>query len=227
MNAQVRNEGGVIHRRRRLVELVLMLLVFAGVGWGLSNHEDKSQLQAIIGRADLDDLMVERRSWQPSTLSDLEMWFGADWLFQMTRQTVEFQARGPAVDDARLHLIVGLRNLESLTLWDARISDAAISELSALPRLRSVDFSGTPLTDAGLAQLARVSSLKSVILSGTKVSKAGIAKLHEALPACRIEGPEYVAPPPCAGTCGNADDFLNQTVSEPNAVPAKATFATQ
>jgi hypothetical protein len=72
-----------------------------------------------------------------------------------------------------------------------------------------------------------VSSLKSVILSRTKVSKAGMTKLKAALPDCRIEGPEYVAPPPCAGTCGNADDFLQRTVSAPNAVPAKTTLATQ
>ena len=180
----------------------MTLLAFAGVGWALSKCADNDLLQAIIEPADLDDLMVDRRSWQPDLASNLEMWLEVDWLYRMTLQTVTFQARGPAIDDERLHLITGLKCLENLTLKEAHISDAPLSELASLPLLRSVDFTGTPLTDVSLSQLAHLSGLNCIILSRTKVTDAGMAKLRAALPNCRIEGPEYVAPPPWAFRCG-------------------------
>jgi hypothetical protein len=209
-----------------LVNVALILLAFAGVGLALSKCADNDVLQAIIEPADLDEVMVDRRSWQPSTISDLEIWLGADWLYRMTLQTVTFQAGGPAVDDERLHLIAGLKSLESLTLKEARITDTSLSELAALPRLRSVELSGTPLTDMSLSQLAHLSGLNCIILSRTKVTEGGVAKLRTALPDCRIEGPEYVAPSPLSGTCGVADDWLRQTTSSTKHASARTTLAT-
>ena len=89
--------------------------------------------------------------------------------------------------------LVRLPGLESLILWQTRITDAGLERLLGLSRLRALDLRGTDVTDAGLALLeplgarGELRSLETVHLDGTRVTARGVARLRAAAPRWYVE----------------------------------------
>jgi hypothetical protein len=79
------------------------------------------------------------------------------------------------VTDAGLKALRTCRELKSLSLVGAPVTDAGLAELEGLP-LTSLDLRRTQITDAGLAHLTGF-RLESLMLGDTQVSDAGLQYL--------------------------------------------------
>jgi hypothetical protein len=93
---------------------------------------------------------------------------------------------GPALTDAGLASLKGLKNLEVLSVDGAEITDAGLEALLEMPRLEVLDLSKTKVSDAGLETLKRIKKLRFVRLDGSRVTCQGAQALQEALPDLRV-----------------------------------------
>jgi hypothetical protein len=90
------------------------------------------------------------------------------------------------VTDAGLKELAGLKDLRALDLSHTQVKGAGLKELAGLKRLRALNLAYTKVPDAGLKALAGMKSLQWLSLHRTKVTAAGIAALQKELPACTI-----------------------------------------
>jgi 5-hydroxyisourate hydrolase-like protein (transthyretin family) len=85
--------------------------------------------------------------------------------------------KGQATDDG-LRTLAGLRNLESLYVWDAgHVTDAGVAHLAGLTSLRELHFSNGQLGDGALAVFGRLPGLRGLSLQGNAFSNAGLKHL--------------------------------------------------
>ena len=83
-----------------------------------------------------------------------------------------------SITDEGLAPIAGLSNLDDLVIsGNPRLGDAGMAHLSSLTKLRSLSIVGTAVSDAGLPAIARITSLRSLYLGKTRVTDAGLASL--------------------------------------------------
>jgi hypothetical protein len=79
-----------------------------------------------------------------------------------------------------------LKQLQTLSLFVAKVTDAGLKGVACLEQLQSLDLSTTDVTDAGLQELAGLKQLQSLELVETQVTQAGIRQLRRALPQCQV-----------------------------------------
>jgi hypothetical protein len=89
---------------------------------------------------------------------------------------------GPAVTDACLIRLRGLRRLRLLFIYDSQITDAGMAELSSFTSLRQLHLSAPDATDAGLKHLEALTNLDDLELLTPNVSSEAIGRLEAALP---------------------------------------------
>ncbi len=144
------------------------------------------------------------------------------------------------ITDAGLDHLVGLTQLESLTIEDNQsITDAGIAKLATLTKLNSLNVGTTKITDksleiagklpaleklsiahaaditdAGLSNLDGLKNLKEVWLPGTAVTPAGVKKLEAAHPGILVHGFDDEAEE------AEVDDGAAQQVPDAAAQPA-------
>ena len=94
---------------------------------------------------------------------------------------------GDKANDSWLPHLVGMRQLRSLTIKRAMVSDKGIESIAELTSLISLDIKYTPVTDASLTHIEKLAQLRFVKLYGTKVSKEAADKLQNALAATEID----------------------------------------
>ncbi|HEV3300733.1 MAG TPA: M56 family metallopeptidase, partial [Planctomycetaceae bacterium] len=74
---------------------------------------------------------------------------------------------GGQITDGGLQRVAALRDLEGLSLRDARlVSCAGLAELTKLPQLRRLELTNAPICDAALAQFAGLRSLEELSIEG-------------------------------------------------------------
>ena len=100
-------------------------------------------------------------------------------------EAVEFS--GDKADDSWLPHLVGMRQLRSLTIKRAMVSDKGIESVAELTSLVSLDIKYTPITDASLPHMQNLPKIRFVKLYGTKVSKEAADKLQVALAAAEVD----------------------------------------
>ena len=66
------------------------------------------------------------------------------------------------------------RAIESLNLFETRVTDAGMKSLEPLTKLKHLDVTGTRVSDKGLAYLARLPELESLYVGRTAVTEAGV-----------------------------------------------------
>jgi beta-lactamase regulating signal transducer with metallopeptidase domain len=78
---------------------------------------------------------------------------------------------GGQITDGGLRQIAGLKELQGLTLRDARlVSSSGIAELMKLPRLRRLELTNAAIGDAEFAQLASIETLEELSVEGSDLS---------------------------------------------------------
>lgn len=93
----------------------------------------------------------------------------------------------PDTRSGHLLHIKELRNLRTLVLTEAKVTDEGLSHLRALTNLRVLDLNDTKITDEGLSQLSGLEKLRKLYLGGTSVTGAGLRHL-KALHNLRVLG---------------------------------------
>jgi internalin A len=81
------------------------------------------------------------------------------------------------ITDAGLKELAGLKNLQSLHIFNTKISGNGLKELSELNNLQDLDLLSTQVTDAGLKVLASLKNLQALNLGNTRVSNVGLKEL--------------------------------------------------
>ena len=82
------------------------------------------------------------------------------------------------IRNSDLACLGALRELETLSLWDAAITDSGLAHLRALDRLASLSLQGTAVTDAGMAELAKHRDIVNLDLTGMRVTDAALIRLR-------------------------------------------------
>jgi WD40 repeat protein/Leucine-rich repeat (LRR) protein len=85
--------------------------------------------------------------------------------------------RTPAISDAGLRHLKGLRGLQVLRLRGAAITDAGAEHLVGLAELRKLGIGGTQVGDAGLSPIGRLAQLRELDLGSTPLAGPGLAAL--------------------------------------------------
>jgi internalin A len=85
----------------------------------------------------------------------------------------------PAITDAGLVHIAGLRHLTNLELYDTQITDAGLVQLKGSSDLQSLSLSSTKVTDAGLVHLEGLSNLRMLSLDSTAITNVGLGTLKK------------------------------------------------
>lgn len=86
------------------------------------------------------------------------------------------ELRGGISDDG-LRQILGLHNLQELSIQRTKITDAGARELTHLARLESLDISRTAITDAALESICQLKQLRKLKLNFVAISDAGLRNL--------------------------------------------------
>jgi len=78
---------------------------------------------------------------------------------------------GGQITDGGLRRVAALKELEGLSLRDARlVSCAGLAELPKLPQLRRLELTNAPICDAAVAELAALQSLEELSVEGSSLS---------------------------------------------------------
>lgn len=88
-------------------------------------------------------------------------------------------------NDAQMKFIARLKDLEWISIYDGKITDAGLASCSSLRNLRKLDLDGCRLvSDDALAHLRRADKLESLQLNSTHIGDRGMAFVAE-LPALK------------------------------------------
>lgn len=93
---------------------------------------------------------------------------------------------GAAITDRSMPAIGSLATLQTLHLDRTAVTDAGLKALTALPNLTSITLNRTGITDAGMESLAQIKSLTSVNVANTDVGDDGERVLKAANPRIRV-----------------------------------------
>ncbi|MDG3008052.1 leucine-rich repeat domain-containing protein [Paludisphaera mucosa] len=84
---------------------------------------------------------------------------------------------GELATDRAMETIEGLTELETLRMWDAKVTDAGVAKMRALRKLKVLQISEAGLGDDSLAHLASLARLERLDLAGNRFTDAGLAHL--------------------------------------------------
>ncbi len=93
-----------------------------------------------------------------------------------TLRTIDLNSN-KRVDDEGLKKLARLKDIQELSIWEARVTDAGLKELAGLKSLRVLILWNTRVTDAGLKELAGLKALQTLYLNDTSVTDAGLKEL--------------------------------------------------
>ena len=91
--------------------------------------------------------------------------------------------RGPDITDAGLASLANLPTLHTLNIYDSEISGVGLARLAASKQLKALELAGSTITDEGIANVVHFPELERLKLTGTIVtsecgpSLAGLPKL--------------------------------------------------
>ncbi|HZZ70887.1 MAG TPA: protein kinase [Pirellulales bacterium] len=80
--------------------------------------------------------------------------------------------------DEDLRRFKGFTRLETVSLNNTPIGDAALAFLAACPALRDLSLNNTRVTDAGLAAVGHLPSLRLLVVGGTAITDRGLEQLN-------------------------------------------------
>jgi internalin A len=78
------------------------------------------------------------------------------------KPVIKVELRGEKVTDERLKELLGLKQLQSLTLYRTAVTDAGLKGLAGFPRLQSLSLFATGVSDAGLKEISGLKQLQSL-----------------------------------------------------------------
>jgi Leucine-rich repeat (LRR) protein len=141
-----------------LLTLLLFTLVVASASswYAYRNHRAGSQAEAA-------EKLTE---FQPMILYD-----------DVNVKCVWFGNTSKLPHDEDLTILKSFPQLESLSLYYARITDAGLQNLETLTQLRELHLSSSKITDDGLIHLKSLKQLQSLGLWGTKITDRGLHHL--------------------------------------------------
>ena len=91
------------------------------------------------------------------------------------------------ITDAGVNELAGLQKLEKLILSHAKITDACLKDLSGMKGLRTLELSSTGVTYAGIKEHAEpFHALKLIGVNFAKPSSVSIEELKRVLPKCLV-----------------------------------------
>jgi uncharacterized membrane protein/mono/diheme cytochrome c family protein len=109
-------------------------------------------------------------------------------LAKISRQVYTLNLRGAGVTDAQLQALAAFENLVSLRLELNPVTNAGLEPLSKLSKLAYLNLYGTKVSDASLPLLAALPSLHEVFLWQTAVTSAAVAKFGREHSGVRVNG---------------------------------------
>ena len=128
--------------------------------------------------------------WGCTSLTHLELDFtnvGDDGLRALAelRQLEQLSLFSTKVTDAGVGHLRGLP-LRELDLGETSITDHCVSSILRLGDLQELGLFATALTDAGLMSLTRMSGLRHIEIKKSQVTESGAEKFRAALPTCSV-----------------------------------------
>lgn len=180
--------------RRRLrfgLRTLFLVMTLIGVGLGIWLGHLARQREAIAairraGGAVIYDF--QEAEAHPRWLRDL---VGEDCL---TTEKLWVNLSASHVGEETFEHLKSLRQVDTLHLYGATLSDWELEILGSMRGLRTLNLSRTNINDAGLTQIAKLTELRECDLHGTRVTESGVQQLKQALPKCSIH--HYVEPLP-------------------------------
>jgi hypothetical protein len=114
------------------------------------------------------------------------------------RQVLSLDLRAAPVTDAGLQCLAVLENLQRLELASTRVTDDGMQHVTRLTELVTLGLENTSVTDAGIRRLEPLRRLENLRLLRTPVTVDGLKWLANTLPRCTIFGAngECVSPSP-------------------------------
>ncbi len=161
--------------------IVLVLVIGAGLGWGVRNARIQRDAVAAIKNAggnvtyhwewNNGKYVRAGRPWAPKWLVNL---IGVDYFGHVT--TVGFYQ---PTKDAVIVQVAGLTGLQQLHLRGTSTSAAGLAHLKRLTSLSQLAIQSTPVTDAGLVNLTGLTNLSELYLDETGVTGAELMHLRK------------------------------------------------
>ena len=108
-------------------------------------------------------------------------------LAKIARQVYTLNLRGAGVTDAQLQGFGQFENLVSLRLELNPVTSVGVGQLKELRKLQYLNLHGTRVGDPGLASLAGLTSLQEIFLWQTAVTPAAAAEFSRAHAGVRID----------------------------------------
>jgi hypothetical protein len=160
MSSQTVASEAVRSRRRRMLMLALLalvVLVFA-VGWFADSLLERRQ--TLLRRLEIEKMggAESRVKVEPG---DLPWW---SWLTDKRFFDKVIAINLTDVRDYDFRKLASFGDLESLTLWNAKVSDDDVALIATLPRLRSLNLHYTNLMGPELKHLADLPNLEELRL---------------------------------------------------------------
>lgn len=103
------------------------------------------------------------------------------------KQLETLDMTGAAITDTGVEQLTALKKLRRLDLNKTKLADAGLMHIAGLPDLENLGVAGTRITDAGLHHLKHLANMRLLNLKETAVTAEGVRKLAVALPKCKIE----------------------------------------
>ena len=113
---------------------------------------------------------------------------------QLKKQLISLKLSGAALSDSSLRQVAACENLRILQLNDTPVSDAGLAHLASLKELRSLNLVGTKVSAAGLKALSGLKNLRHIYLYKTAVTAADFQALKQWMPDVRIDTGGYKVP---------------------------------
>jgi hypothetical protein len=112
----------------------------------------------------------------------------------LKRQVVSLKMDQARVSDSSLSAIAGLTNLRRLQLSNTAITDMGLKKLSTLKELKSLNLVGTAVTAKGVIQLRDLKELKYIYLYRTSITPAEMEELRKNFPETTLDFGNYSLP---------------------------------
>jgi internalin A len=174
--------------RGMLVITALLAVGMAFVGTKVKHARDE---QAIADQILRSGGSVYRQYYgMPATLVD-RTWFERLIDLDLETQIVQVRLNGPAVTDALLTQLAGLRSLKYLSLENLDVDGTGLAALQQLPELTDLEVANCAISDEWLATVARLPVLQRLSIdyswsppastapTRTQLTDSGLTALHQ------------------------------------------------
>jgi hypothetical protein len=166
--------------------LILVAIVSVGFGWlghkmrqGERQREIVEMIKKLRGSVtydyEFDSEGFEAAHPKPPAPAWLAKLLGIDFFASVVAVNVD----GSSFRDSDWMHILGLTELERLSLGGTQITDAGLMHLYRFTKLKLLNLHDTQITDAGLVHLRALPVLQRLTLNRTKVTDAGLVHLRD------------------------------------------------